>query len=140
MVEFFVNILFDIFPQHLVFAFFLQLQLVFDVPIRGKHSDVNRRVLFHSLGNHFVLEVKRLNWSRDKVITTYQNLFVLLILFVTFADSSVFLVVRGRREEECKNCGSFLEKDTHIFLEVLGGEFFAVFLFGFLLLLPHFGF
>lgn len=108
MVEFFVNILFDIFPQHLVFAFFLQLQLVFDVPIRGKHPNVNWRVLFHSLGDHFVLEVKRLNWSRDKVITTYQNLFVFLVLFVTFADSSVLLVVRGRRKEEGKNGGSFL--------------------------------
>lgn len=102
-IEFFVNVLLDLFPKNFILSFLFKFELVFDIPARGKDSDISRRHFFNGLSNHFVLEVEGLHRSWNEIITTYQFLFVLFVLLIFLPDVGAFFVVRGGWKVESKN-------------------------------------
>ena len=94
MVELFVDIFFDVLSQDLVLSFFLKFELVLDIPAGGKDSNIGRGHFFNSLCNHFVLKVEGLNRPWDKVVTSDQLLFILLV-FLVFLSDLCFLFIVG---------------------------------------------
>jgi len=68
-----------------------------------------------------MLEIKGLYGSRDEVITSDKSLLILLIFFVLLSNLIVFELVGVGRKVEGKDCGSFFQQNTDVFLEVFDG-------------------
>ena len=83
--------------------------MIFNIPARGKYSNVIGRHFFDVFSNHFVLIVEGLDWPWDEVITANDFFLVLLIFLIFLPNLSIFFGIGGGGEVEGKNGGSFFK-------------------------------
>lgn len=68
-----------------------------------------------------MLEIKGLYRPSDEVITSDESLLIFLVFFVLLSNLIVFELVGVGRKVEGKDCGSFFQQNTDVFLEVFDG-------------------
>ena len=80
--ELLIDVLLDIFAQHLILTLFLQLHGLFNVPPRSKDPSLAAGHPLDRLCDLLVLEVEGLHWPADEVVTADQLFLVVLVLLV----------------------------------------------------------
>ena len=68
-----------------------------------------------------MLKIESLDGPRDEIIATDESLLIFLVFFVLLSNLIVFELVRVGRKVEGKDCGSFFQQNTDVFLEVFDG-------------------
>lgn len=68
-----------------------------------------------------MLEIESLDGPRDEVIATDKSLLIFLVFFVLLSNLIVFELVGVGRKVEGKDCGSFFQQNTDVFLKVFDG-------------------
>ena len=116
MIELFINIFANILTQNLILPFLLKFDLILNIPIRSKNSNISRWHFLNSLCYHLVLKIKCLNRPWNEIVTTNQPLLVLFVFLILLTDIRPLFVIGSRWQVESEDCGGFLQQNSHIFL------------------------
>jgi len=126
-----VNILFDFLLKDLKLGFFLKFHYILNIPLRCEGSLIITSSSINGLYDFFMLIIKSLNWSWNKIIRADTFLHVFTIVDVFFLDIFILLFIACWRKEKCEDCLCLLEFNWNVCLKIFSSEFLLIFFYCF---------
>lgn len=125
--KFLIDVLFDFLLKNFELSFLLHFHYILNIPFWSECSFVVTSSPIYGFDYFFMLIIKGLNRTWNKIIRTDTFLHVLSVVDVSLFYIFVLLFVASWRQEESKDCFSLFELNWNWGLQGLNAKFFFIF-------------